>query len=343
MEDDHPLACLPSTHVLWREEIDTLLHAIEVGLSGKKSHIAIISEYLAGKQDLATQIECVHPGKYTRIKLDSFVDDFSIFTDLPESDIYIVENCHFLARRKINGFHVLHQFIDMVSQSNRIWVTTWNIHSWRYFAAVQKVHTLFPVQIILNPKNYEKLKEYILSQYESSVFYVIDTPVSRRLILIKKHKKIRIPFFKDEILINTYKIRYKLIWAILRGKSYEVDPDELIFQRLAQISNGNPGIAKRIWEKSLEAWEIRNSAFTSPIHNGTFDPDIAYILSLILSLEVVNIDDLHAVTPPEIKLNLILTQLQEKNLIQIKESLIYITPLALAEITAELKKIRMVW
>lgn len=75
MEDDSPLACLPSTHQLWKNEIETLLQAIEDGLSGKTAHIAIISEYLAGKQDLATQIECAYPGRFTRIKLDSFVDE----------------------------------------------------------------------------------------------------------------------------------------------------------------------------------------------------------------------------------------------------------------------------
>ena len=150
MEYDSPLTCLPSTHCLWKNEIETLLQAIEGGLSGKSAHIAIISEFLAGKQDLATQIECAYPGRFTRITLDSFVDDLSIFRDLPESEIYIIENCHFLAQRKIDGFLVLHTFIEMILQSKRIWVTTWNIHSWRYLAAVQKIHVIFPVQIILS-------------------------------------------------------------------------------------------------------------------------------------------------------------------------------------------------
>ena len=343
MEDEHPLSCPPPTNDLWSNEIDILMKAIDEGLSVRKRHIAIISEYLASKQDLATKIECVHSGQCTRIRLDSFVDDLSIFMNLPESDIYIIENCHFLARRKIDGFHVLHQFIDMVTKSKRIWVTTWNTHSWRYLTAVQKINSLFPVQITLHPKNYERLRDYILSQHQSSVFYLIDTPVPRRLILIKRQKKIHIPFFRDDFFITTFSIRYKLIWAILRGKSQEVDPDELIFQRLAQISNGNPGIATRIWEKSLDAWEVRMSTLSPPVLNGILDSDNAYILSLILSLEVVTVDDLHSVTPREIKLNLVLAQLKENKLIQIKDGLVFIVPLALIGVTKELQKIRMVW
>lgn len=343
MEDDHPLSCPPPTNDLWKKEIDKVMKAIDEGLSGRNRHIAIISEYLAGKHDLAKKIECVHPGRCTRIILDSFVDDLSIFTNLPESDIYIIDNCHFLARRKVDGFHILNQFIEMVSKSKRIWVTTWNVHSWRYLTAVLKINSLFPVQIILYPKSYEKLRDYILSEHQSSVFYLIDTPVPRRLVLIKKQKKIHIPFLQDDFFVTTYSIRYKLIWAIIRGKSHEVEPDELIFQRLAQISNGNPGIATRIWEKSLDAWEIRMSSLSPPPLNGGLGPDSAYILSLILSLEVVTLEDLYSVTPQEININLILAQLEENKLIQIKDNLIYIAPLAFSKITSELQKVRMVW
>lgn len=343
MEDEHPLSCPPPTNDLWSDEISLLLKEIDEGLSGKKRHIAIISEYLAGKQDLAAKVECVHPGRCTRIRLDSFVDDLSLFTDLPESDIYLIENCHFLARRKIDGFNLLHQFLEIVTQSPRIWVTTWNIHSWRYLTAVQKIDSLFPVQIVLYPKRYERLRDYILSQHQSSVFYLIDTPVPRRLILIKRHKKIHIPFVQDDLFINTFSIRFNLIWAILRGKSHEVEPDELIFQRLAQISNGNPGIATRIWEKSLDAWEMRMSVLSPPVLTGVLDPDCAYILYLVLSLEVLSIEDLQSVTPTDINVKLVLTRLEENKIIQIKDDLVYIIPLALAEITTQLRKTRMVW
>ncbi|MFH0966473.1 MAG: hypothetical protein V1862_02155 [Methanobacteriota archaeon] len=343
MDNEHPSVCPPSSQILWANEIKILLDAIDEGLSGKARHIAIISEYLAGKEDLATKVECIHSGRTTRIRFESFVDDISVLSNLPENEIYIVENCHFLAQRKIDGFHILRQFIELVSQKNQIWVTTWNIHSWRYLSAVQGISSLFPVQITLPQKNYGKLRDFILSQHTSSVFYVIDTPVPRRLIMVQKNLTFEVPFFHDTYSMMIYGIRFRLIWAMLRGKSHEVEPDELIFQRLAQISNGNPGIALHIWEKSLEAWEIRMSTMSPPPLNGVMDPDTAYILSMLLSLETVSIQDLQSVTPQEINLNLILAHLEDKKIIAIKETHITIEPLAFAGITTELQKIRMVW
>ncbi|PKL59280.1 MAG: hypothetical protein CVV33_08655, partial [Methanomicrobiales archaeon HGW-Methanomicrobiales-4] len=66
MDNEHSLICPPPTSTLWANQIKILLNAIDEGLSGKARHIAIISEYLAGKEDLATKIECVHSGRTTR-------------------------------------------------------------------------------------------------------------------------------------------------------------------------------------------------------------------------------------------------------------------------------------
>ncbi len=85
------------------------------------------------------------------------------------------------------------------------------------------------------------------------------------------------------------------------------------------------------------------SVLSPPALNVVFNPDCAYILSLVLSLEVLSIEDLRSVTPADINLNQVLAQLEENTLIQIKESLVYILPLALAGITLHLQKNRMVW
>ncbi|WP_394698509.1 hypothetical protein [uncultured Methanospirillum sp.] len=320
-----------------------MLHVIDEGLSGKIRNIAIISEYLAGREELISKVEHVHAGRTKRITLAEALSDLSILSTDNDVDIIIVENCRFIFSRMINGFHLLDEFIEILSRKEKIWITTWNIHTWRYLVAVKDIGSLFGKQIELKHKSESDLRSIILSQQLSSLFYIIDPPVPRRMVLIQKKKTFIIPIINKTIEFSYYFLRFRLLVAILRNKSQELEPSELIFERLHQISNGNPGIALQIWQHACDAWEIRLSSMRPPVLSGISDPDTAYILSLIMSYEDVLVSDLNQVIPSEINLNLIISKLRDKELVILKNERVLIKPIALAEITKELKRLRMVW
>jgi len=180
MEQDNSWVCNLPISTVWSQETDQLLHAIDEGLSGKIHNIALISEFMAGRDDIVSKVACNHPGRTVKITLTSYPIDLSILTDTGDADIIIVENCQFLYRRMIGGFHALDSFIRILCQKDKIWITTWNVHAWRYLHAVKDIGSLFPIQIILREKSNQDLQDFILSQQASSVFYIIDTPVPRR-------------------------------------------------------------------------------------------------------------------------------------------------------------------
>jgi len=343
MEPEPLLICPPPLSVIWKNETDTLIQAISEGLSGKYKNIAILSEYEAGREDIVSVIECIYPKRVMKITLDSFITDLPLKLQTSDTEIVILENCQYLARRTIHGFHLLHRFIEVLLQKEKIWVTTWNIHSWRYLCAVAGIEPLFPIQIPLTHKSTDVLKEFILSQHTSPTSYIINAPVPRRLIAEKRNKKIEIPFLNVTYSLDYIGIRFALLWAILRGKSNEVDPDELIFLRLAQISDGNPGIALKIWKKVQTTWEIRMSSLSPPIIPALSDPDTAYVVSQVISLENPLVTDLVSILPQDIKGELILGYLIENNLLYLETNRIFIEPLALAGITYEMKRMRKVW
>ncbi len=343
MEQEHSSGCNLPISTVWSHETDRLLYAIDEGVSGKIHNIALISEFMAGRDDIVSKVSCIHPGRTVKITLTSYLEDISILTNTGDADIVIVENCQFLYRRIIGGFQVLDSFIKLLCQKEKIWITTWNIHAWRYLHAVKDIGSIFPTQIVLKEKTNQELQEFILSQQVSSVFYIIDTPVPRRLLVIKKLKKFTIPLLNIPFSFWYYSLRIRLIAALLRKKGHEIEPAELIFERLAQISNGNPGIARKVWENTLDAWEIRLSRLTPPSLSGISDPETAYTLSLIIALEDVQIHDLISVIPDDLNLDLILLKLRDMRLISFEGERISIEPLALAGITREMKRIRMVW
>lgn len=328
---------------IWPDETEQLLHVIDEGLSGKIRNIAIISEYLAGREELISKIEDVHAGRIKRITLTETQNDLSILSNNTDADIIIVENCRFIFHRMINGFHLLDEFIKILSRKEKIWITTWNIHTWRYLIAVKDIGSLFGKQIELKRKSEPEIKNIILSQQLSSIFYIVDPPVPRRMVLIQNQKSLIIPIINKTISFSYYSLRWRLLAAILRNKSQELEPSEIIFERLYQISNGNPGVALHIWQEASDAWEIRLSNLKPPTLQGISDPDTAYILSLIMSYEDVLISDLKQTLPSEINLNLIISKLRDKELVILKNERVRINPIALAEITKELRRIRMVW
>jgi hypothetical protein len=243
----------------------------------------------------------------------------------------------------INGFHLLDEFIEILSRKEKIWITTWNIHTWRYLTAVKDIGSLFGKQIELKQKTEPEIRRLILSKQLSSLFYIIDLPVPRRMVLIPKQQKITIPILNKTLVFSYYSLRLRLFMAILRNKSQELEPSELIFERLYQISNGNPGIALSIWQQACDAWEIRLSNLIPPSISGISDPNTAYILSLIMTYEDVLISDLVSSLPSEIDLNLIISKLRDKELVLVNNKRIQINPIAAGVIAKELKRIRMVW
>jgi len=328
---------------IWPDETEQLLNVIDQGLSGKIRNIAVISECFAGREELISKIEHVHSGRTKRITLTETLSDLSILSNTTDADIIIVENCRFIFRRMINGFHLLDEFIEIVSRKEKIWITTWNIHTWRYLIAVKDIGSLFGSQIELKQKSESDIRKIILSHQDSSLFYVIDPPVPRRMVLIQKKKSITIPIINKKVAFSYYSLRLRLLIAILTHKSQELEPSELIFERLYQISNGNPGVALHIWEQACDAWEIRLSSLIPPVLSGISDPDTAYILSLIMTYEDVLISDLEQSLPSDINLNLIISKLRDKELVVLKDGRVWIKPIAIAGITKELRRIRMVW
>jgi hypothetical protein len=343
MTPDTPDECPTLSSLIWPEETRVLIQAVEEGLSGKKQHIAVLSEFLAGRENLVSQVACAYPDRIARITLNTFITDNSLFARLPETDIIILENCQFLFRRMVGGFTFLSSFIDTLSSHDKMWITTWNIHSWRYLNAIRSLELLFPLQIILGQKSHEEVKNFILSQYSSPIFYLIDVPVPKRLIILHHRKQISVPFTENLLNVPYFTINTPLLSAMLRGKSHEAEPDKLIFERLTQISNGNPGIAKKIWEKALDAWEIRMSAFSPIPINGISDSDTAYILTLLLYYEQISIHDLQTIISDEVRLPLVLSKLHDTNLVYEKDKQIFISLRAISEITHEMKQLRMVW
>jgi len=129
----------------------------------------------------------------------------------------------------------------------------------------------------------------------------------------------------------------------LLKKEERIGIEDIIFEKIRRISNGNPGVAKIIWQKSLEYPIIK----PSKIKDESIDIDLNYkesfVLFLIISMKSINNDELSEILGQDFQVDKIIFRLSNQGLIAVDDISYNIKPEALKSIVEFLKKLRLVW
>lgn len=150
-----------------REEIGEIQDSIVDYEIGKRLNVAIIAEPLAGKTTLIGEIERLNSSRVTKITFSGIVrDKKEIYFPENTKRVILFDNCHFLYLRKPGGFDIFYEFLDMISYQDRIFITTWNLYSWKYLNVTFGLGRYFPVQIFIPAFDKENLRPFILKRYK---------------------------------------------------------------------------------------------------------------------------------------------------------------------------------
>ncbi len=329
----------------FQEEIAKIQTAIADFESGQNLNIAIISEPLAGKTTFLGAIEKMNPQKVTRLSFSSILKNKED-SKIPENSkrVVIIDDCNFLYERKIGGFETLEYFLRSAVSSSNIFITTWNLYSWNYLNEVIKIEEYFPVQIKLPKFTKDRIKEFILSKYEEKeIKFEEDVAFEKEKVFEPKKFTISIKPLEKTINIPYFKINYSLLKFRLLKKEEKVGIEDIIFEKIHRISNGNPGVAKIIWEKSLEYPIIKPSKINDVSFNIDLDYKESFVLFLILSMKSINNDKLSDILGPDFQVDKMIFGLSNQGLITIDDISCNIKPEAIKSIIEYLKKLRMVW
>ncbi|MBN1133660.1 MAG: hypothetical protein JXA38_01800 [Methanosarcinaceae archaeon] len=332
----------------YSSEIENIKKTIEDFESGKKTNIAIISEPFAGRTYIFNAIEGMFNERATRITLSSIIKNKGLHL-FPETlgKIVLVDNCHLLYMRKVGGFNILEDFLRSITNPDHLFITTWNIYSWNYLDAVINISNYFPVQIKLQSLNTGELKKIILSRYKKDELKFIDDTISKnskpKLIHIYK-LPVTIKSLEKTIEIPFVDLHFNLLKSNLSPKKVEKSTTEdIIFELINDISNGNPGVAWIVWEKSLDYPIIKPSYVKK--FTGTIDLEYseAFILNIILSMESIKHDELEDIAGHGHHIDNTLSKLSNQELIDIKDGKYLIRFDSLYSVVNFLKKVRLVW
>jgi hypothetical protein len=337
-----------------RDEIGEVQEAIADFEVGKKLNVAIIAGLFGGKTTLINEIEKLNLSRATKITFSDIVrDKKEICLSDNTKRVVLLDNCHFLYVRKPGGFDIFYEFLDMISSQKRIFITTWNIYSWKYLNEAFELGKYFPVQIVIPAFEKEDLKHLILKRYEEGeiifnnggeseeepLIYITEYPVE----LSSVGRKISIPILK----INIHYLKRRL----MNEKKEKEDKEEKektaehrVFEKIHLESKGNPGVALKIWKLALDYPHIK------PENIGNFSYDIelgqeeAFVLNLILSYQGLKKSDIVDIIGSMLKMDEVLFQLLNQELIfQGEDNSFRVRPEALRSVIAYLEKLRLVW
>ncbi|HDR72992.1 MAG TPA: hypothetical protein ENN85_03660 [Methanoculleus sp.] len=324
---------------LFQNELETITAAIES--YGKKTHenIAIIADPFAGQQLVIEEIKRRYPDTISYLPFFSVVTGKDFIPNLyTAKDVVVMERCHFLALRKIGGFVMLDEFLDFISSSEKLFITTWNSYSWSYLNAVKRIEGFFPEIIRLPKIDDMTLKQLILSRYENNEIECIDDrEVEKNSGFEVIKRQVTLPFTSAPITIPW------ITFNVGATKGEEVKAEDAVFRRINTLADGNYGVAQRIWDRYLEYPTMKMSNL--PDRPCALDLSIneEFLLNIILSMESIQLVDLVEIASPEINIDQNLHRLIKQDLVEEEKGYYRIKPEALNCVCNYLKRIRMVW
>ncbi|WP_321505024.1 hypothetical protein [uncultured Methanoregula sp.] len=335
-----------STVIGYDQELKEITGAIERSGSGSPSHLAIVAEPMGGRSTIVAEIMRIYGNRVHYLSLEfvimqSTLPDFSALT----SDIILIDNCQFLATRVIGGFDVLDTFLRMQIMSKKLFITTWNIYSWQYLSAVMNLDAYFPTIVSLNKIDTPVLKQVIMSRYKPGDIRFVDEGIAERSMFFSViHRTIRLPLTKTDISIPWIKLNFTVMLRRLpRKKRVQVSIEDVIFEKINRIAEGNPGVAILLWDRGLNNNAISLSAITETPFSISLDTDESFILSLILSMESLHAKDLSAIARSEMDIERVLYRLVQQGLVWNRAGYYNIEAFALGPVTDYLKKTRRLW
>lgn len=334
-----------------QDSIGEIQKAIADFETGKRLNVAVIAEPLGGKTTLINEIEKLNLSRATKITFSGIIRDKEEIS--PPGDtkrVVILDNCHFLYMRRVGGFDVFYEFLNMVSSQNRIFITTWNAFSWKYLNEAFRLEKYFPVIIPVPALEKDNFKDLLLRRYEKgeikfgngdeakveALVYIENYPLE----LVSLGRKVYIPVPK----INFSYLKNRLFNREGKEKKEEETAESRLFGEIYRESKGNPGIALRIWELGLHYPHIGPDDIPHFSHDIMLEQEESFALELILSYQGLRKNEIVDIISSELRTNEILFQLWNQRLIfKHEDGSFRVRPEALRSVIAYLEKLRLVW
>ena len=192
----------------------------------------------------------------------------------------VVDGCQHLYERRIGGFEPVDAVLQAIEVPAAPVVTGWNEFAWTYLSRVRGVDRTFSARVDVDPTGADELAAMILDRYGEMPTFAPDETAPG----ILEVRRYGVEWRGHDLSVPVPVPSLAAIRASLTDG--DVDPEDVVFERLAAVSDGNVGVATAIWEGSRRE-DIRPSDVVAGGSDLEFDREEAFCLRILLSKERV--------------------------------------------------------
>lgn len=313
--------------------------AIAAHLEGTESDVAVIGEPFAGREVLLEYADEAFGAASQRVSFDGVVAD-SDDIEFPNAEVVIVDGCHYLYTRQIGGYDVLDDFLAAVAESDAMFVTAWNHYAWEYVRQIRDVEHAFPRQIRIPTLDATAITELLLNHYGPETPEFVQTGEAGRVKSLS--------FGRQELSLGSRSVgvpvpELNLEYITSRSNTKEFgNVEAVVFQKLTYLSDGNPGVAGALWERSVRDGEIA-PAYVEEVEGGLdVDDDEAFLLELILAKGSVSIDTLTDIVV-NVPVKRSLVTLSNQRVVEMADGSVSLVPERLYATVDHLRGRQLIW
>ena len=322
------------------EQLEAVETAVETHIEGTYSNVAVVSEPFAGREVFLDYAEEEFGAAAGRITFEEVVT--GELPEFPVAEIVLVDNCHYLYTRQIGGFDVLETFLDRIVNRDALYVTSWNRYAWTYLSAVTDVQAAFPEQIQIPRLDANQVANLLTTHHGTPLPMFVEDEDSGRMRSVDVEWS-EFSVGSDRTVSLPYpELHPEYVLSRVRTDA-EFDIEAVVYRRIAQLSEGDPGVATILWDRSIRDGRIAPSyvqEFDKPID---IDHDQAFVLEVILTNERIAYDQLDRVCG-EVAVDQALQALLTQEVISIDDDdRIQIDPVRLYSAVEHLAGRQLVW
>ena len=321
------------------EQFDAIEEAVGRHVEGKVANIAVVSEPFAGREIFLDYAEQEFGAAVARVTFDEILT--GDLPDFPNAEIILVDNCQYLYQREVGGFEMLQEFLDFIATRDSLYVTSWNRYAWSYLTAVSDVEAAFPETIQIPRLDASQVRDLLQSYHGTPLpmFEEVRDTGQFNTLDLDWHS---VEFGERSLAVPTPRVNSEYFLSRFRTDA-KVDVEAAVYQRIAQLSEGDPGVATILWDRSVREDSIAPSYVREVQQSLETDRDEAFILEVILTNESIAYDRLDEISG-DVSVDQALQTLLKQGVVTIDDGdRIHIEPTRIYSTVEHLERRQLVW